>query len=832
MALLARCLARFLAVLFSSWPLLGRGHALPAAAASTAAVVVADGSEFRVQALAASLIRVERRNDAGQWEDRPTYLVRNRSWPGVPLVRTNGTHHTVLSTECCSVTFDWGSPSGLQITAAARRGSGSWTSAQGLDAAPAAPRLPTPSELPAVWPLRDAPRIVPPIWGPTPPTRSEIPFPDTSGFDISSGAADVYFFFPNSTNYTAFRRQLLDLIGHFPILPDYAFGSWFVWYHNYTQAEKQEEVETFARRGFPLDVSGLDMDWRNHPCMRSLTPNCSRYNHTDEARYLIDTDLYPDIEGYMAWLHERNISVFFNDHPMMLDTTYIEMSPKELQFRWDGLTSIMEKGLDFWWFDCHWSATLSGINCSYNRAANPDDGKGFSCVNDGDGIDFVAWEKYVQFEITARFNRQHRKPGTRTMQLGCSNSNHLADHRYPIWWTGDNRDWQLGQAVTDMVNGGLQLKPYVHPDCGGHNGPTGPPGKVYTPEVYIRWVQFCSLGNIFRLHSNPGLGRQPWNYGEQAENISRAFLQMRMALLPMMISAGRRTATDGTPLVRRLDLEFPQFSEAAESSQYLFGDDLLVAPIDPWAGGAWPPNFNRERSIWIPPGHWQDAWSGRTVVGPLTVNVSSSLEQMPIYHRRPSILVCASSAALNVRAQDWRQLVLEVFTDDDAKLERSIFLKDNDEDDDSNPLAPASRIHLVSNSKGHSFINITCESKQNSTCQRTWVVRVHLKAGERVVAADVNGAAISIRADELPPSQASGATPRITARVLRNEDAVVQRRRTQPAPAPALQGRPGALPGPSAGVVLEILLRQVSPAVQAIHVQAARADDEELNTWI
>ena len=37
-------------------------------------------------------------------------------------------------------------------------------------------------------------------------------------------------------------------------------------YHNYTQSEKQAEVEEFGQRAFPLDVSGVDMDWRYHPC--------------------------------------------------------------------------------------------------------------------------------------------------------------------------------------------------------------------------------------------------------------------------------------------------------------------------------------------------------------------------------------------------------------------------------------------------------------------------------------------------------------------------------------------------------------------------------------
>ena len=59
-------------------------------------------------------------------------------------------------------------------------------------------------------------------------------------------------------------------------------------YHNYSQAEKVAEVERWTDTlGLPLDVVGLDMDWRQHPCYaNSLTPNCSAYGPADEVQYV------------------------------------------------------------------------------------------------------------------------------------------------------------------------------------------------------------------------------------------------------------------------------------------------------------------------------------------------------------------------------------------------------------------------------------------------------------------------------------------------------------------------------------------------------------------
>lgn len=34
---------------------------------------------------------------------------------------------------------------------------------------------------------------------------------------------------------------------------------------------------------------------------------------------------------------------------------------RQVAFRYNGLTSIMDMGLDFWWFDCHWKFSLPAL---------------------------------------------------------------------------------------------------------------------------------------------------------------------------------------------------------------------------------------------------------------------------------------------------------------------------------------------------------------------------------------------------------------------------------------------------------------------------------------
>ena len=169
-----------------------------------------------------------------------------------------------------------------------------WHGRLDLSGVPAQPRLPDPGAVPPVWPLRDAPRFVPPAWGATPPPAPATRLPaapapaarppldpalaNTSGFDFrASRTPDAYFFLPGAggagggaggaggtggagadsssssssssgsssgssngtatcagaataTAYETLRRDLLSLTGAIPLLPDYAYGVWFTWY--------------------------------------------------------------------------------------------------------------------------------------------------------------------------------------------------------------------------------------------------------------------------------------------------------------------------------------------------------------------------------------------------------------------------------------------------------------------------------------------------------------------------------------------------------------------------------------------------------------------------
>ena len=495
---------------------------------------VYEGNLIRVQPLSDRLVRIELRGLDG-FEDRETFTVVDREWPEVPHTVTEEDGATVVTTDRYTVRVPANACSlnGIRIEDTAT-GTLIHELGPGL---PGNEELPAPGDSRAAWLMADSPRLVPPEWGATPPADDTDP---QSGWDSGNDAPDVYVFLMENGADDRFREDFLHLTGPVPLPPLKTFGLWDSRYHPYTEESALEVIDTYRSKSIPLDMFVVDTDWR--------------VGASDG--YAVDTDLFPDMSRFLASAHSRNVEVMFNDHPEPIADTSLD--PAELQYRWEGLTSLFDMGADVWWYDRNWWTTL--------QEPVP-------------GIQKEVWGMRLYHDMTERYAPE-RRPLIMTNVDGIDNGawnnpSHPAAHRFPIWWSGDvANDWSsLRNEIGHSVNGGiLRMMPYLHPDCGGH---TGTPSN----ERYVRWVQFGAFSPVFRLHCTAGEIRYPWAFGEEAEAIASEYVRLRYRLMPMIYSAAARAAEDGTPLLRRCDLEWSAYSEASGSGEYLFGDDLLVVPV-------------------------------------------------------------------------------------------------------------------------------------------------------------------------------------------------------------------------------------------------------------
>jgi hypothetical protein len=488
---------------------------------------------LRIQALSPTLIRVEERGRAG-FEDRPSFYVINREGPGAHLDRIDREGGAELSTDRWRIMIEGPQPTIENLRIHDARGALLFDGSRPI---PTAVFLPNPSDAISSWAFLDAPRIIPPPWGALPPPPDiDDPF---SGWDFSNQARDAYIFLPQEGGYARVVADFLALTGRIPLPPLCALGVIDSRYHPYNQQEALEIIDTFRRLRIPLDVFVLDTDWRVGA----------------SHGYEVNTALFPDLPGFVREAHARGVRVMLNDHPEPRAPS--ALAPEELRYRYAGLSSLMEMGIDYWWFDRNWRVSLT--------APAP-------------GITKEVWGMRLYYEVT-RAVRPRARPMVLSNVEGIDNGvlngpPSPAAHRFPIWWTGDtSARWRdLERGVRNAVDGGVRsLLPFISEDLGGH---------LYMPdqELYARFMQFGAFSPICRLHCTAGMYRHPWRYGEAGE-IAAEYFRLRHRLLPTIYAAAHETHAHGRPILRRCDLEWPAHVEARASDQYLFGADLLVAPI-------------------------------------------------------------------------------------------------------------------------------------------------------------------------------------------------------------------------------------------------------------
>jgi len=567
--------------------------------------------------------------------------------------------------------------------------------------------------------LVDYPRFFVPEWGTVPIPSGETVDPElirTNGYDFRNNVpGDTYVFLLGSSlqSYQSSRSEFLRLAGECPLLPDFAWGTWFTsWSRTdpYTYQSATAEVEKWEELKLPLSVWALDMNWR-------LTDN-----NKDRYYNYPNTDLFPNFTQWFEFIREHKLRTYFNDHPFPVqdrDAGGGQCSPEETKFRWEGLSGWMEQGLTYWWFDHNWGFSIPP---PFVDNGGHTDGNWL-------GLDNAAWGSHVYYNAVSYFDRHVRDaagddyyqrpimltkfalPDWRPGMNPKGHAEHPSQHRYPVWWTGDGVNLQA--SVESMVDSGVHdFKPYVHSDCGGDYKPT--------PGDFLRWTAHCAYGSIHRIHDAGAPAHKPWEFADDVLGTIRDYLNARASLTPSIIAAGQKATKTGHPLVARCDLFWPNHPESASNQQYLFLDDILVAPI-------WDASQNiTSRSVWIPPGNWEDAWNGTITTGPKTVTVSKPFEQIPMWHRRDGgFLVVNGKPATRIEDQDWSSLTLEIFPATGLQSShRELYERGS-----------AKKTSLAFHTDGKGSAQLEIGEGQ----ERAWTLRAHLLPGQRVASAVVDG---------------------------------------------------------------------------------------------
>ncbi|MFF9838742.1 alpha-xylosidase [Streptomyces sp. NPDC013740] len=426
-------------------------------------------------------------------------------------------------------------------------------------------------------------------------------------------------------------KQVLErytaLTGRPALPPAWALGLWLTtsFTTDYDEVTVNRFVDGMAARGIPLSVFHFDCFW-----MRG-------YQWSD---FTWDADTFPDPVGMLARLKERGlrVSAWINPYIAQKSALFEEgMREGHLVRRRDGSVwqwDLWQPGMalvDFtspaardWYTDKLRTLLHMGVDCFKTDFGErvPTD------VVWHDGSDPERMHNYyTHLYNQAVFDLLRAERGEGEALLFARSAT-AGGQRYPVHWGGDCESHF--NAMAESLRGGLSLGlsgfGFWSHDIGGFEG-------TPTPTVFKRWVQFGLLSSHSRLHGSKSY-RVPWDYGEEAVDVTRAFTLLKHRLAPYLHRAAQQAHTTGVPVMRAMVLEFPEDPAAATlDRQYLLGDDLLVAPV-----------FTEDGTVdyYVPEGTWTNVLTGHQVTGPRWVRERHGFDTLPLLARPDSVLPLAA----------------------------------------------------------------------------------------------------------------------------------------------------------------------------------------------
>ncbi|MCA1648039.1 MAG: alpha-glucosidase, partial [Chloroflexi bacterium] len=141
-------------------------------------------------------------------------------------------------------------------------------------------------------------------------------------------------------------------------------------------------------------------------------------------------------------------------------------------------------------------------------------------------------------------------------------------------------------------------------------------------------------------------------------------------LLPYIYAAFLRASETGAPVQRPLVFDY-QYDPTVRDidNQYLFGPDILVAPV--FAAGA------TARQVYLPAGAWYDWHTGAQMGGNHYVIASTPMDRIPIYARGGAVIPMWPAAPASTAGYHPTLIELHLYVPDADGTHQSLLQEDD-----------------------------------------------------------------------------------------------------------------------------------------------------------
>ncbi len=437
-------------------------------------------------------------------------------------------------------------------------------------------------------------------------------------------------------------RHYGEATGFAPEMPEYGLGFWQCKLRYWNQEQVLDVAREYRRRGLKVDV--IVIDFFHWPRM---------------GDFRFDEEFFPDPAAMVQELQSMGIELMVSIWPQVAfaSENYPEMLQQGLLVRAEygaqiGMRFVEDsmffdatnpRARDYVWKKIRKNYYDAGIRLFWLDEAepeyNPYDVKQYRYnLGPAQQVGNIFPQLYTKMFYDG-LTAEHVEKPVNLVRCAWAGS-----QRYgALVWSGDiHSRWEdFRNQICAGIHMGCAGIPWWTTDIGGFEG-----GWTETEEfreLLVRWFQWGTYCPVMRLHGDR-LPRRPvarqdgtkmlhsggdnevWSFGETAYPILTACMARREELRPYLRQLMHLAHTDLTPIIRGMFYEFPKDPNCIGlKDQYMFGPEYLVAPV------LYP--GQRERSVYLPEGQWQDVADGTVYNGGQRITVDAPLEKIPVFKR-------------------------------------------------------------------------------------------------------------------------------------------------------------------------------------------------------
>ncbi|SFF73266.1 alpha-glucosidase [Halobacillus alkaliphilus] len=470
-----------------------------------------------------------------------------------------------------------------------------------------------------------------------------------SYFEMASESDDYYYFYADDGKlnyYFMYGPEIEDVLDQYTELTGKMDkpAKWSLGLHQskweYTAEDIERVAETYREKEIPLDTMHFDIDymdeyrvftWADKFGSEALHQKLDNMNF---HKITINDPAVKKDPGYFMY-DEGTANDYWAKNPDGTnfvgevwpgDSMFPDFSKEEVREWWASKHDVLfDKGIDGVWNDMNEPAVFDGpyhtmpLDVTFGEDENQRSHAEYHNLYGHDEAEAT----YKAFEMY--------KPNTRPFVL--TRDMFAGSQRYAALWTGDNvSEWDhLQMSIPMNTNIGLSGVPFVGNDIGGFAGRPD-------AEMFARWIEVGAFLPFSRIHYDSDKkaavkqGQEPWSFGEEVEDISKKYIEMRYKLMPYLYNTFIEASEDGTPVQQPLVYQFQEDENTYNiSDQFMFGESMMIAPVIK--------EGQTERDVYLPEGEtWVDYWTGEEFKGGQTIHTEAELSHLPIYVKKDSMI--------------------------------------------------------------------------------------------------------------------------------------------------------------------------------------------------